>query len=213
MHLGPQSLLTSGGVCSIMCGCLVAAYFRCCYENAHAEDGFRHIRLSDRLFLAQRGGSGYWSSTVQYASSRNVFQESYFGLPSRRVIAGFRLGLDGLADESHCCLLGCSPTLSRIAPDTCADQVGPGILTTMDSWCDVVKRQFSGGEVFSAVLATAPITGVDVASVQLHHSDRAPIIAKQPDDSRYGDDQTGGPDEIMSLTFKLVLQLGDVRPG
>lgn len=37
----------------------------------------------------------YWSSTVQYASSMNVRQESYLSLPSRTVIAGFRVGRIG----------------------------------------------------------------------------------------------------------------------
>ena len=126
---------------------------------------------------------------------------------------GISLWLDGLANKPHGGLSRGTAALAGVALHAGADEIGPGVLPALDSGRDVVKREFARGEVFSAVLAATAVTSVDVAAIQFDRSHRATVVFQEPDDPRYGNDQSRSSHEVVALALKLVLEFGDVRPG
>lgn len=82
----------------------------------------------------------------------------------------------------------------------------------MDSRRDVIKGEFTGGKVVAAVLATAGVAGINVAAIQFDRSYWAFVVAQKPNNSWHGNDKSGGSYEIVVITFKFVLELGNVRP-
>src|SRR5688572_30338222 len=68
-----------------------------------------HVLRLGRLFARARGPGSYFSSTVQYALSRNCFQELYRSSARRMLITGLRFGLTGRVIRCMCACSGVRP--------------------------------------------------------------------------------------------------------
>ena len=90
-------------------------------------------------------------------------------------------------DQGHSGLFGCSAAFFYVAFCACADDIFPCGWSSEGSWDDVVEGQLGGWVFFSAILAMAAVTCVDVSPVKLYGFSREAVVKEQADNSRDGD--------------------------
>ena len=112
---------------------------------------------------------------------------------------------DGCGDQFHSGLFWCSAAFFAVAPGTCTDQILPCIPAPGAAWNDVVQRKLRHGKLFTAVLAEAPVTCIDIPAVKLHPMSRQSVVKEQSDDSGHGDVEADGTDPVVFLLLELLL--------
>ena len=125
---------------------------------------------------------------------------------------GVSFRLFGLLNQLHAGLFGCASAFSDVACGAGTDDVFPGAFSAEHSGHHVVERQLGGGEFFAAVLASAAVSGKDIAAVELDGLAREAVVKQQSDDPRYGDIEMHGGDPIVLVRFKGAFGVGDLPP-
>ena len=142
-----------------------------------------------------------------------VFPGGVFVGAQAEVDDGVAFGFEGGFEQVHVCLVGGAAAFFGVAVDAGTHEVVPGGFAAKGAWDDVVEGEFLCGEFFAAVLAEGVIASVDVAAVELDVLAGQAIVDQEANDTRDGDFEADGADEIVVFSFVDGFELGELDPG
>lgn len=116
------------------------------------------------------------------------------------------------ADKAQMGLCRRASAFSDVASDACADDVLPAGGPVLGPGYDVVKAQFRGRKLLSAVLAGVAVARENVAAIELHLSFGKPGKGQNPNDAGNKQRETNGSDPIVLVRLELLLESAELGP-